>query len=206
MDLFSNHENAAFVNIPVSGGELLLMHDFLSPEEAGSLFKVLLDTIEWKEAYLEIYGKRHLLQREIAWYGDADKTYKYSGLTLNPLPWTNELFRLKEKVEAATGEVYNTVLLNKYRHGNDKVAWHSDHEKEFGRKTTIASISLGMTRHFDVRNKKDKAHKFRIDLHSGSLLIMKGEFQHHWEHQVPRQKNLTGIRINLTFRQMKLAD
>lgn len=202
MDLFSNHENASFVEVPIEGGELLLMHDFLSPEEAHSLFRTLLETIQWKEEYIEIYGKRHLLQREIAWYGDSDKTYTYSALTLKPLPWTPELFDLKQRIEKLTNETFNTVLLNKYRHGNDKVSWHSDHEKEFGRKTTIASLSLGVTRHFDIRSKKDKTNKYRIDLHSGSLLIMKGEFQHHWEHQVPRQKNITSIRINLTFRQM----
>ena len=204
MDLFSNHENASFFEVPTTDGELLLMHDFLSPAEAGSIFTILNDTIQWKEAYLHIYGKTHLLQREIAWYGDADKTYKYSGLTLNPLPWTKDLYDLKQRIEVVTSETYNTVLLNKYRHGNDKVAWHSDHEKEFGRKTTIASLSLGTTRHFDIRSKKDKSHKYRIDLQSGSLLVMKGEFQHKWEHQVPRQKNLTGVRINLTFRQMKV--
>lgn len=202
MDLFSSQENDGFIQVPISGGELLLKHDFLSHQETNSLFKILNETIEWKEAYLEIYGKRHLLPREIAWYGDESKSYKYSGLTLNPLPWTEELFELKQRIETATDESFNTVLLNRYRSGNDKVSWHSDHEKEFGRRTTIASLSLGTTRHFDIRNKKDKSNKYRIDLHSGSLLIMKGEFQHNWEHQVPRQKNLQGVRINLTFRKM----
>lgn len=203
MDLFSDLENARFENIPIKGGELILMRDFLSANESEELFIRLNNTIDWKETTIELFGKVHKLQREIAWYGDPGKTYHYSGLTLNPLPWTKDLKELKNKIEDTTGEVFNTVLLNKYRHGNDKVGWHSDHEKEFGRISTIASLSLGASRFFDVRNKWKKQEKFRIDLHSGTLLLMKGEFQHNWEHQVPRQTNIAGIRINLTFRQMK---
>jgi len=34
----------------------------------------------------------------------------------------------------------------------------------------------------------------------GSLLIMKGETQAKWEHEVPRKKGILKPRINLTFR------
>jgi alkylated DNA repair dioxygenase AlkB len=130
MDLFRSQSNAEYLTIPVEGGELYLMHDFLTPEESDFYFRRFLETIEWRQETLELYGKAHLLQRETAWYGDPETTYRYSGLTLNPLPWTPELLDLKKRVEKQTGDGFNIVLLNKYRSGSDKVGWHSDHEKE----------------------------------------------------------------------------
>jgi len=35
-----------------------------------------------------------------------------------------------------------------------------------------------------------------------SLLIMRPDFQHHWLHSVPIEKNLMAGRINLTFRKV----
>ncbi len=206
MDLFSNYGESQLENIRMEGGELLLMRDFLNQDEASEFFTKLNQSVHWSQASVTIFGKTHVLQREIAWYGDPGKVYHYSGLTLTPLSWLPELEELKHRIETLTGDIFNTVLLNKYRHGNDKVGWHSDHEKEFGRISSIASLSLGASRYFDVRNKHDKSLKFRIDLHSGTLLIMRGEFQHNWEHQVPVQKSVSGARINLTFRQMRYEE
>lgn len=202
MDLFSYSEKKEYRRIPIEGGELFIMEDFLSPEESASFFSRLNNEVRWRQETLEMYGKAHLLQRETAWYGDPGKDYTYSGITLSPSPWIKPLLDLKEKIERVTDEEYNTVLLNRYRSGNDKVGWHSDHEREFERNSVIASLSLGVSRFFDIRKKKEKAGKMRFELHSGTLLVMKGAFQHNWEHQVPVQKKVTGVRINLTYRRM----
>jgi alkylated DNA repair dioxygenase AlkB len=41
-------------------------------------------------------------------------------------------------------------LINYYRDGKDRVAWHSDDEKELGINPVIASVSLGAERKFQV--------------------------------------------------------
>ena len=204
MDLFTNNGFAEFIELPIEDGEVLFMENFLSLQEADSLLQKFNNSISWCQETIKMYGKVYPVPRETAWYGEADHNYSYSGIMCNPTPWTDELLDLKKRIEAFfPAEVFNSVLLNKYRNGNDKVSWHSDDENELGVNPTIASISLGATRRFDLRHKTDKSKTFKLNLSSGSLLIMRGELQHFWEHQVPQQKLITGERINLTFREIK---
>jgi alkylated DNA repair dioxygenase AlkB len=101
-------------------------------------------------------------------------------------------------------ENFNSVLLNLYRDGNDKVSWHADDERELGINPTIASVSLGAVRRFDLKHKDDADQKLQLELSSGSLVVMKGALQHHWLHQIPTQKKINDPRINLTFRTIKI--
>ena len=123
----------------------------------------------------------------------------------NPEAWTKELMDIKKVIEHfLPGENFNSVLLNLYKDGNDKVSWHADDEPELGTNPTIASVSLGAIRRFDLKHKDDPDQKLQIELTSGSLVIMTGELQHHWLHQITVQKKINDPRINLTFRTIKL--
>ena len=53
---------------------------------------------------------------------------------MDPKPWTEELLFIKKKIEPHAGVNFNSVLINYYRDGRDRVAWHSDDEKELGQK------------------------------------------------------------------------
>jgi alkylated DNA repair dioxygenase AlkB len=65
----------------------------------------------------------------------------------------------------------------------------------------IASLSLGATRRFRLRHRRRKElEPVAVDLESGSLLIMEGDTQRFWKHQVPKTKRVAEPRINLTFR------
>jgi alkylated DNA repair dioxygenase AlkB len=204
MNLFTNQFDPEFVSFPVENGEVLLMENFLSFSEANLLLQKLKKSIDWRQESIKMYGKVYPVPRETAWYGEEGNNYTYSGIMCNPSPWTPELLELKTQIEVLVpGEKFNSVLLNKYRDGNDKVSWHSDDEKELGVNPTIVSLSLGATRRFDLRHKTDKSKTFKLNLSSGSLLIMKGELQHFWEHQIPQQKLILDERINLTFRKIQ---
>jgi alkylated DNA repair dioxygenase AlkB len=98
--------------------------------------------------------------------------------------------------------VFNSVLLNLYRSGNDSISWHTDAEKELGINPIIASVNFGATRKFQLKHIKSK-EKIEIELTHGSLLIMQGELQHFWQHQVPKTSKPVNERINLTFRKIK---
>jgi alkylated DNA repair dioxygenase AlkB len=134
-----------------------------------------------------------------AWFGDGGEPYTYSGLTLKPHPWSSDLMDLKSQCDDKGGVRFNSMLANLYRDGKDSVSWHSDDEPELGRNPTIASISLGAERRFDLRHKKT-GETIKEILPSGSLVIMSGECQHHWIHQIAKTKKVTDPRINLTFR------
>jgi alkylated DNA repair dioxygenase AlkB len=152
---------------------------------------------------MNMYGKKVAFPRLTAWYGDNDKPYSFSGITLAPKIWTKELVDIKEKIEPVSKIRFNSVLLNRYRSGNDSISWHTDAEKELGRNPIIASVNFGATRKFQLRHIKTK-EKLEIELTHGSLLIMQGELQHFWQHQVPKTSQNVAERINLTFRVIKL--
>ncbi|GGB81362.1 alpha-ketoglutarate-dependent dioxygenase AlkB family protein [Dyadobacter sediminis] len=173
---------------------------FLHEEQGRSLMHQLAEEVPWTQQTIRMYGKQLLTPRLTAWYGDKGKAYRFSGSTFEPLPWTAELSNLKEKIAEFTGLNFNSVLLNYYRNGNDSVAWHSDNEEELGNNPCIVSVSLGQPRQFDFRHKTDHSGKYSLRLENGSLLIMKGDLQHHWEHRIPKSAKDTGERINLTFR------
>jgi alkylated DNA repair dioxygenase AlkB len=175
--------------------------DVFNARDRMDLMHVLQHNIEWRQEYLTIFGKTHPTPRLTAWYGEAHCIYKYSGHTCLPLPWTAQLLSIKNQVEQlASGHTFNCVLLNYYRDGRDKMGWHADDEKELGHNPVIASVSFGATRRFDFKHKVQREEKFSFDLHSGSVLIMQGDLQHHWLHQLPAQKRIQEPRINLTFR------
>lgn len=173
---------------------------FFSGDEVALLTVKLKRDIIWSQETIRMYGKELNTPRLTAWYGDNSKTYAFSGKKYDPHPWTPELLAIKARVDAACGVTFNSVLLNLYRNGNDSVAWHADDEPELGINPVIASVSFGQLRRFDVRHNKDHQRKYAVELENGSLLIMRGELQHHWQHQVPKATKALRERINLTFR------
>jgi alkylated DNA repair dioxygenase AlkB len=177
--------------------------DFFDEAESHDLFEKLKSTIEWKQETLRLYGKQIPTPRLTAWYGDSGVAYKYSGRTFYALAWTHELLHIRDKLEPVAGVLFNSVLLNLYRDGNDSMGWHSDDEPELGINPVIASVNFGQERRFDFRSKKDHTEKYNINLADGSLLLMKGNIQQLWQHQVAKSVKVKERRINLTFRVIK---
>ena len=202
MDLFNQvPKERVFKKIPLLDGEVWYMENFMPLEKANSYFKIFQETINWRQEEIKMYGKTYLVPRKTAWYGYEGFNYKYSGILCNPEPWTKELLGIKRVIESfLTESDFNSVLLNLYRDGSDKVSWHADDEKGLGINPLIASVSLGAKRRFDLKHKSDPSQKLQLVLAPGSLVIMKGALQHNWLHQIPVQKRITDSRINLTFR------
>ena len=182
--------------------EIAMYPNFFSEDESDRIFADLYESVEWKQEEIFLYGKKIALPRLTAWYGDEGKTYTYSKIKMNPSPWIPVMEHLKRKLEEVCDEQFNSVLLNLYRSGSDSVAWHSDDEKELGKAPSIASLSFGDTRSFQLRHKFKKDLKLNIKLTYGSLLIMGGETQRYWQHQIPKTRSLVNPRINLTFRKI----
>lgn len=182
------------------GATLTLYPQWLAPPEASRVFRSLRDEVDWKQRAIRILGRDVMQPRLTAWYGDA--AYTYSGVTLQPLPWTALLSSLRERIIADVGVSYNSVLCNLYRSGADSMGLHSDDEQELGDSPVIASLSLGATRRFVLRHKRKRAPPVRVDLASGSLLVMGPATQSFWRHELPKDPGAHAERINLTFRRI----
>lgn len=173
---------------------------FLSAQEAKILYEHLMDHTPWRETSKRMYDKTILTPRLTAWYGDERKSHQLGSNSISTNPWSPELLFLKQKIEKTTGYQFNSVLLNLYRDKNDSVAWHRDKDNELGTRPVIASVTLGQVRNFDFRKVDDHQKKHSLPLSNGSLLIMKGNLQVHWEHRIAKSTRPMQPRINLTFR------
>jgi len=179
----------------------------LSSGEAQCYLDVLLNTVPWKHDEAVIYGKRIQTARKVAWYGDSEYSYTYSGTTKVALLWTKELLALKHLVEQKTSHTFNSCLCNLYNTGGEGMSWHSDDEKALGRNNTIASLTLGAERKFSFRHKSRRDDDpISIVLENGSLLVMKVGTQTFWQHSLPKTAKISAARINLTFRTIVLAE
>jgi alkylated DNA repair dioxygenase AlkB len=187
-------------NLLPCDGEVWLVADALPPANANRLLAELTAATAWRREEATVMGRRLPIPRLTAWHGETG--YVYSGIRLEPAPWTPPLLELKAVAEAIAGERFNSVLLNLYRDGRDSVSWHADNEPGLGRNPVIASISLGAVRRFQLRHRRTRA-RVDLDLPHGSCLVMAGATQHHWLHQIPKTARPVGPRLNLTFRRMR---
>lgn len=183
-------------------GETVFYSDFFSKKLADQYQNQLTTKLEWKHEPIQMFGKMVMQPRLTALYGDEGRPYGYSGISMNPNAWTLELKEIKDRLQEFTGVEFTHVLCNYYRDGQDSMGWHRDNEAVLGKNPSIASVSFGATRIFQIRNYETKGHKIDILLTHGGLLMMSGESQHHWEHQIPKTKKVLGPRINLTFRKL----
>jgi alkylated DNA repair dioxygenase AlkB len=199
MTLFNEYR--ASNNILVKDGAVYYYGKILSYEEANQHLDLLMRNIQWENDDLVFFGKRVTTKRKVAWYGDSEYMYTYSNTTKRALAWTKDLSELKQIVEKYAGTKFNSCLLNLYHNGSEGMGWHSDDEKPLGKNNTIASLSFGAERKFSFKHKQTK-QTVSLVLEHGSLLIMKDSTQNNWLHSLPKSKNITQPRINLTFRTM----
>jgi alkylated DNA repair dioxygenase AlkB len=177
--------------------------EIFSSKESHNYLNQLLKEINWQNDQVIIFGKKIITKRKTAWYGDKNFEYIYSKIPRYALPWDENLIKIKEKIEDFCGEKFNSCLLNLYHNNQESMGWHADDEKSIIENSTIASVSFGEKRKFLFKNRKN-LEKFSIDLEDGSLLLMKNEIQKNWLHSLPKSSKVGGLRINLTFRQMKI--
>ena len=191
--------------------------NFLTKEEADSLFNVIInESAKYTQDKVNTPGGVKMAPRLTGTYGPEGVIYKYAGMTRTPITvWPAELMKCMEMISEKVGCVLNYAFINVYRDGDylkkDYIGWHKDSEgeivcNEIG-ETTIASISLGDERTFQMRveykNGENPTQITSVKLEHGSLCTMEKQMQKFCKHQVPKYNNAKGIRINITFRNMK---
>jgi alkylated DNA repair dioxygenase AlkB len=200
MDLFST---ALIKNILPFDGITNYHGLILDKNQCDFYYQKLRDTIQFKNDEAIIFGRKIITKRKVAWYGTSEFSYTYSKITKKANIFTKELLALKEIIEKASGETYNSCLLNLYHSGAEGMAYHSDGEKMLKKDGAIASLSLGAARKFSFKHKENK-QRIDVILENGSLLVMKKGTQTNWLHRLPPTKKVSTARINLTFRTIEL--
>lgn len=193
--------------IPILGCEDECWYDenFLSKEDASSLFNRISSETKWIQPQIRMFGKWVDQPRLLAWQSSEGLSYSYSGITLAANPYSAPVAEIAEKIERKTGLKFNSVLINFYRDGKDSMGWHADNEPELGMNPMIASLSLGSARDFVLKHNQRSDLKKVFLLNSGSLLLMGKGIQENWKHALPKRAH-AGPRINLTFRRILVEE
>jgi len=177
--------------------------------DADALLEGLRGEVPWKQDQITLFGRTHPLPRLTCWVGDPGCAYTYSGLANDLEPWSALLQQLRERVEQTVGCRFNSLLLNRYRDGRDKLHWHADDEAELDAASPIASLSFGAARSFRLKPKipgVPSGDPLAYELAHGDLLVMDPPTQEHWLHQVPPRLRVKQERINLTFRVIRMEE
>lgn len=148
----------------------------------------------WQQNPIRVYGQWHLEPRLTAWWGPA---YRYATVAWPARPLDGPIGELAECVGNLAGTSYHGVLVNGYRDGQDAMGWHRDNEPGIDT-GSIASLSLGASRTFKIRDRRTKK-VLDIELNHGDLLVME-YLQDVHEHSVPRRARVRDARMNFTFR------
>lgn len=189
-------------SLPLDDAEVAFDARWLPEADADRLLRGLREVVQWEIHRIRLFGREHASPRLSCWIGDSGTGYRYSDSYFEPRPWPPELTGLRERLCAELGTGFNSVLANLYRDGSDCMGWHSDDETELGPAPVIASLSLGATRRFVLKHRREPQRKLEIALPHGSLLVMSGATQRNYRHALPRTAKPVGERINLTFRRI----
>ena len=179
--------------------EIDIYQDISLDQKKNLWFKSCLNDLNCEKGFIKIFGKTHQIPRLQSWYADNGIEYTYSGKKLKRHNWNETLIEIKGEIEKITSFKFNSVLANLYRDENDSMGLHSDDEKELGINPVIASLSLGESRDLYFKHKNIKK-SLNIPQKNGQLIVMHGETQKYWKHEIKKTKNFKKPRINLTFR------
>lgn len=125
-----------------------------------------------------------------------------SKINLTGRGFDKHILYIKNKVEKKSKLSFNSCLINLYKNGMDSMSYHADNEKELGPHPLIASVSFGEARDIIFKEINNKDNKIKIKLHHASLLVMAGHCQSEFLHTIPKRKNISKPRLNLTFRKI----
>ncbi|MCE8015070.1 alpha-ketoglutarate-dependent dioxygenase AlkB [Halomonas sp. MCCC 1A17488] len=162
--------------------------------------------LDWQQPRLRLYGREHPIPRRQVWMGDPEAHYRYSGRDFVPLAWHPDVVAIRERIAALLAKLgldiaFNSVLLNRYADGDERMGWHSDDEPELGDNPVIAAVTLGSERPLRFRWKQGGDPPFNVWLPHDSLLLMGPGCQAKLQHALlPRR--VPGLRISLTFRRV----
>ena len=192
--------------------KVCLIRDAVAETYRPNIVAETLNNVNLVPRKLRFGNKTVMTPRNIGSFSDPGVTYDYSGyVEENSTEWTPWIDLLRQHVEQYSQYLgfgptkYNYVLINQYRDGKDSIGWHSDDERRLVRGPPIASISLGATRDFKLRPKKEwqdllGKEAITIQLRDGDLLFMGGMCQTYYAHTVPRRMKVKEPRLNYTFR------
>ena len=167
--------------------------------EPDEVFGHLVGTVAWQGSRLFRYDHYIEENRVGSWWSRG------KGAPL-PHPALAEATRV---LQHRYGVSFDGFALLQYRDGRDGQAFHRDTDMRYLEDTTIAVLSLGATRPWQLRPRSarhtdapGKGATHDLAPGSGDLLVMGGRCQADWEHSVPYlgPQSTVGPRVSIQWR------
>ncbi|GAA4814508.1 hypothetical protein GCM10011365_03620 [Marinicella pacifica] len=111
--------NTSDSNLLPREGEVYYHGVVFSQQQADDYFQRLFTEINWQADQAQFGGKIIKTARKVAWHGERDFRYRYSGVEKIAKPWTPTLLSIKEIIEKKSKTTYNSCLLNLYHDGSE---------------------------------------------------------------------------------------
>ncbi|KAG6810266.1 hypothetical protein H0H92_012643 [Tricholoma furcatifolium] len=176
--------------------EVFYVPDFVDESTAAQWYTGLLELDSCTFMHIVVVHER------IAYATDENLKLKYSGQqTVMNYTYPPLLRQIQDEVEGKLGVKFNHVLLNLYENGSIYIGKHRDNVEE----RVIAAVSLGAPRTFvmaydplnGAKTNRPTAKRARSEptppllkkrwtLKSGSLVVMQGDTQLFWKHEIPK--------------------
>lgn len=171
---------------------------------------------------LTYYGGKydeHSVSREQVWFHEDIKPFHPDWSHLDRWkahPYTSTLLSIQEHIKKTTASLLkapkfrpNSILINRYRTGQNIIPKHRDREDIFGDNPIIAIYSLGASRTLRFTPIEPNTRSLKaissdivdIKMRSNSLTIMSGTTQKHFCHELVRDTSIKEPRYSLTFRE-----
>lgn len=179
------------------GNELYIQKFNLDQETIEELWKAPLKS----EPEFTMYNKKCKMHRDIGFFSDESKGYKYTNQMAKSEPLTENMKQLLETVNQMTGQKFNGLLFNLYKDGDDYISAHRDDESNLGEHGVVA-LSFGAPRKFRIRDYETKKILKDYVTQDMELMWMKGaNFHKDLTHEIPKEKKIKKPRLSITFRQ-----
>lgn len=172
------------------------------PTPSGSLFYIVRD---YYPQSMKLFDH---LRNNLKWNNVDDNPYKLC-LTKGERSihcmgdhgesWESNCLSMRDNVDKELEVSYNSALLNLYSSGQDWIMYHSDRDSK-GPIESVASISLGSSRYFYLRNNSTR-EVIRTEVRSGDMVVMIGVQSTH-KHTI-RWMPEAGSRISITLRKLR---
>lgn len=146
-----------------------------------------------------VFNKECRQNRNVGFFSDESKGYKYSRKLAVSKPMSPSLKILLEQVNNVTKSNFNGILINQYNDGTQCIGKHSDDESGVG-KNGVVAISSGSARKFRIRDKQTGKIIKDIIMDDLSVIQMGGNFQKEFTHEIPVEKKVKEGRVSFTFR------
>lgn len=153
---------------------------------------------------IQVMGKLCHQNRNVGFFSNESTGYHYSRQKMPSQPMTPILSMLMDRVNHDLKTKFNGALVNEYMNGTDYIGAHSDDENGLdSQNNTVVSLSYGATRKFRIRDKLTNKKIMDYPHESGTLLVMEGDFQKHFKHEIAKEMNVKTKRKSITFRKHK---